>query len=398
MNLIVIPFHDWRKYIRFGARTRDLHFIEHFSTNNKIQKVLVINRPITLAEVILRRTPWRTPGTVIYRTSNLNLVQVSEKIYVLDYLSGQIIQNIFFGRRWYFSSYGSDAFVNGVLKACTILNIHDVNVVSFSLYAFLLSRAIRRMQPASRIMFDAWDNLLRFPSFGKLKKDFEKAYQTYQKSCDGWTTNSEKNRDFFQEKLGVRDCFVIRNGVDPHRFQKEYEIPYDMKDIKRPIVGFGGKISHLLNEDLLNYLIAENPDLHFVLIGEILDSNKLKKIIARRNFHYLGDKHYDDYPAYIKNFDVCILPYHIDEREHGGDAIKLYEYISANKPIVATKGNGAEKLLHWVNIAESSEMFSKLIQECVKTSGNVIDIPEEFTWSYKANQIINILKEFKTEE
>ena len=165
-----------------------------------------------------------------------------------------------------------------------------------------------------------------------------------------------------------------------------------MKNIKQPIIGFGGKISHLLDEDLVNYLTAENPDLHFVMIGEILDSNKFKKIISRRNFHYLGDKHYDDYPAYIKNFDVCILPYHINEREHGGDSIKLYEYISANKPIVATNGNGAEKLLCWVNIASDYKGFSELIRKCIREQKSQDVLTGEFTWRYKADQIIDLLE------
>ncbi len=392
MNLITIPFHDWRKYTRFGARTRDLHFIEHFGKNKRVQKVLVINRPITWAEAVLRRTSWRTPGTAIYRTSNLNLAQVSEKIYVLDYLSNQIMQNILLGRRWYFSSYGIGNFMRGVFKACDVLDMPEYHVMSLSIYAYLLCEEIRGKAPDSRLVFDAWDNWTRFPAFSKYILDIHKAYRTYQTVCQAWITNSDKNKEYFQGNFHVAQSIVIRNGVDPELFQKEYKIPHDMKNIKQPIIGFGGKISHLLDEDLVNYLTAENPDLHFVMIGEILDSNKFKKIISRRNFHYLGDKHYDDYPAYIKNFDVCILPYHINEREHGGDSIKLYEYISANKPIVATNGNGAEKLLCWVNIASDYKGFSELIRKCIREQKSQDVLTGEFTWRYKADQIIDLLE------
>ena len=30
MNLVVVPFHDWRKILLEGSRTRDSHFIEEF--------------------------------------------------------------------------------------------------------------------------------------------------------------------------------------------------------------------------------------------------------------------------------------------------------------------------------------------------------------------------------
>lgn len=391
MNLIIIPFNDWRKRIRFGASTRDLHIIEQLAKNEEVGKIIIVNRPITWAEVVLKKTPWKTPGVAIYETNNLRLSQVNEKIYVFDYLSYQLVHQIILGRRWYFDSYGSENYVKSIFKACEILDVQKLNVISFSLYAFLLCESIRRLAPNSRIMFDGWDNFLRFPSFSKHKKDFERGYKTYQKNCDSWITNSDNNKEFYQENFAVKKCYVIRNGVDPDRFQREYTIPCDMKNIQRPIVGFGGKISHLLDVDLLNYLIESNPSYSFVIIGQVLDKDRFNKIVNRPNYHYLGNKHYDEYPAYITNFDVCILPYHIKERAHRGDSIKLYEYLAAKKPVVATNDNGAELLTYCVNIADSREKFSELIQKCVQGSNDIIDIPEEFTWKYKAQQFVEQL-------
>ena len=55
MNLAVIPYHDWRKILIEGSRTRDAHFINHFQKSEEIEKLIIINRPITIPELILKK-------------------------------------------------------------------------------------------------------------------------------------------------------------------------------------------------------------------------------------------------------------------------------------------------------------------------------------------------------
>jgi hypothetical protein len=55
MDLIIIPFHDWRKSEKEGFRTRDVHFIKALTKEKSINKILVINRPITRLELLYKR-------------------------------------------------------------------------------------------------------------------------------------------------------------------------------------------------------------------------------------------------------------------------------------------------------------------------------------------------------
>lgn len=52
VNVVIVPFHDYKKWNEEGFRTRDAHVCEHFSENSEIEKILVINRPTSLAEVL----------------------------------------------------------------------------------------------------------------------------------------------------------------------------------------------------------------------------------------------------------------------------------------------------------------------------------------------------------
>ena len=99
MQIVTIPFHDWRKCLREGFRTRDGHFMEHLIRHPKVEKVLIINRPVTHAEMLVKRFDWKTPGNIIWHKSNVRLVQVVEKAFVLDFLSLNSFQILFLGRR-----------------------------------------------------------------------------------------------------------------------------------------------------------------------------------------------------------------------------------------------------------------------------------------------------------
>ena len=62
MNLIIIPFHDWRKSQNEGFRTRDVHFIKALSENKSVENILVVNRPSTWLELLYKRSDKNVKG------------------------------------------------------------------------------------------------------------------------------------------------------------------------------------------------------------------------------------------------------------------------------------------------------------------------------------------------
>ena len=84
MDIVMIPFHDCKKWLREGFRTRDAHLAEHFCQDPRVGKILVINRPTSLAEVLLKRTSWNT-STIsdvvkpIYRKKRYERTQFKQK-------------------------------------------------------------------------------------------------------------------------------------------------------------------------------------------------------------------------------------------------------------------------------------------------------------------------------
>lgn len=55
MNIIIQPFHDYKKWLAEGFRTRDSHIYESLKEDSRIEKILIINRPVSKAEVMLKK-------------------------------------------------------------------------------------------------------------------------------------------------------------------------------------------------------------------------------------------------------------------------------------------------------------------------------------------------------
>ena len=75
--------------------------------------------------------------------------------------------------------------------------------------------------------------------------------------------------------------------------------------------------------------------MQLVLLGPVvkIDAADLPR---RPNLHYLGQKPYRDLPAYVKGFDVCLMPFALNEATRFISPTKTLEYMAAHKPIVST--------------------------------------------------------------
>jgi glycosyltransferase involved in cell wall biosynthesis len=54
------------------------------------------------------------------------------------------------------------------------------------------------------------------------------------------------------------------------------------------------------------------------------------------NIHWLGQRQYEELPRYVKAFDVCLMPFALNEATEYINPTKTLEYMAAGKPIVST--------------------------------------------------------------
>lgn len=391
MNVACIPYHDWRKITMEGARTRDSHIMNHLMDRSDIENLIIVNRPISFLELYVKKKNQPIEGKMIYKYKNVKLYELKTNVYLIDCISNDLIGPLYKKKRWFFDAFASLNFKDAYDRCVKFLKLNVDVVFSQNIFA---AGFIKHYKSS---VFDAWDNFILFPENEYIRSDLKDAYLTYADKSAVWITNSLKNMDYYRKHYSPQNCALIKNGVDIESFRKQYQKPDDLLSIRSPIIGFGGKITHLFNVDYFNYAVKQHPDKSFVIVGQILDKEVFNNISKASNVFYLGDKHYSVYKSYVTNFDIGIIPYVSDHLEHGADSIKMYEYLAAGLSVVGTPGAGMADMSSYIHIAESKEEFSEYINTAL-TSVGAVELPDEYTWRYKTGEIVKMFGKLTEEK
>jgi hypothetical protein len=126
------------------------------------------------------------------------------------------------------------------------------------------------------------------------------------------------SRGLFEEKRPLNErTRYVPNVANADHFAKALEdgrkTPADLAAIPRPVIGYAGNIaSYKVDLPLLEKVATARPDWSFVLVGPVGwgDPNtNVKPLQALANVHFLDRKTYDELPAYVRGFDVCLIPF-----------------------------------------------------------------------------------------
>ena len=394
MNLVMAPFHDWKKCEREGFRTRDAHLMQEFDRHPAVKRMLVIDRPISLAEMVLMRRNRRPrKGAVVFQKGRLSVTQVTEKTFVLDLLIPEVIRPLRMRRGWTPYILGKRDVADRVRMAIRWLELDSCCLfVSAPIHVPL----VKQLSPVPFVL-DAQDNLLKHALY-RNTPNLREYYSYCLENAAAVTTNSAENRDWFSATR--KDALWIPNGVDTERFNTNdsYTRPSDMNGLSGPIVGYAGKMQEMMDVEGTLKTLRAFPDVNFVFIGKRLNPRWVAPLWKEPNAHYLGDKKYNDLPSYLAAFDICIIPYS-QERQHGVDPIKFYEYLAMGKPVVTTNIGGVSKFSNYpqVRITETASKFSEPLSEfldCLNEKKPILTkpIPDECEWRTKADAILRIME------
>ncbi|HYD47874.1 MAG TPA: glycosyltransferase [Terriglobales bacterium] len=153
-------------------------------------------------------------------------------------------------------------------------------------------------------------------------------------------------------------CFP--SSVDSAHFaqaRQPQQDPPDQAELRRPRLGFFGVLDERIDIELIGALSAARPDWEIVLIGPVvkIDSSALPQA---PNLHHLGARNYESLPGYLAGWDVCLLPFALNESTRFISPTKTLEYMAADKPIVSTPVADVRSLYgEVVDICDTPEAF-----------------------------------------
>jgi glycosyltransferase involved in cell wall biosynthesis len=195
----------------------------------------------------------------------------------------------------------------------------------------------------------------------------------------------------------------VGNVADVAHFSKANDIttkiPDDIASLPNPVIGFFGAISSFkIDYNLIKVTANKYPEGSVVLIGPIREAAKsqFKKLPRQKNIYYLGTKNYFSLPAYLKGFDICIIPYVKSEYTEHVFPLKFFEYLSSGKPLVATKLPSLDDFRHLYYSAKNESEWIEKIQTAIYENDTKLQeqrkkISAENSWERRVEQIENCL-------
>ena len=213
-------------------------------------------------------------------------------------------------------------------------------------------------------------------------------------------------------KRGTEKLVFSCNGVDYEHFNKiDKNFAFDKSYLnilnsKKPIIGYYGALASWFDYELIKYLALKRPEYNIVLLGIKYDDSFDKASLNNfSNIYFLGSKDYSILPNYANKFDVCTIPFLINNITQATSPLKLFEYMALGKPIVTTAMKECKKYKS-VFISNSKDEFVKLVDNAIKISQNRNNNKDYFnllnkealenTWEAKALAIIDLLKKYET--
>ena len=137
---------------------------------------------------------------------------------------------------------------------------------------------------------------------------------------------------------------VIPNGVDPGRFSTLTGRRAVGSDVDTYTVGFVGTfkpwhgVGHLI--DAFNQIYHKDERCRLLMVGDGPERTHLEKALdlagTRQAAHFAGSVAPGQVPDWISRMDVAVAPYP-DHDNFYFSPLKIYEYMAAGKPVVASR-------------------------------------------------------------
>ena len=174
-------------------------------------------------------------------------------------------------------------------------------------------------------------------------------------------------RQLFESKSRYhRNVHFFGCGVDADHFARarhaDTAVAPELRDLPRPVLGYFGVVDERLDYDLIDRLAGRFSTGSVVFVGPVVKVDP-RELPARGNVHWLGQRAYAQLPEYVKGFDVCLMPFALNEATEFINPTKTLEYMAAGKPIVSTAvPDVVRNFAPVVSVAGSTDEFVEAAQ------------------------------------
>jgi glycosyltransferase involved in cell wall biosynthesis len=389
-DIIVISLQAWD--IDIGSNVRDI--AKEFARYNR---VLFINSPLDRLTILRHRNnPKVQKRLAVVHGRDADLVRERENLWVLN---PRMIAESVSRMPWNF----------------LFDRINRVNNIRF---AGQIRTAVERLQFRDVIIFND-GNMFRGFYLKELISPVLYIYYSrdYYVAMDFWKTQGTRIEPALMSKSDLvlansaylanramkynSRTYNVGQGCDVTLYNPErnIRIPEDIAVIPRPVIGYTGALLALrLDPGIISYIACWNPRWSVVLIGpedEVFRNSDLHRL---KNVFFLGYKHPDQLPAYIKCFDVAMNPQADNEITRVNYPRKVDEYLAMGKPVVATRNETMTIFSKYAYLASNYREYVENIEKALLENSpdrelERMEFAQGHSWEKNVEAICQIIEE-----
>ncbi|MDL4838954.1 glycosyltransferase [Aquibacillus rhizosphaerae] len=405
-NVLFFPWRDWDSMQKEGFRTREANLLIAMMKNPEINKVLCINRskkPFYIQKLIEFKNGGEFEKgkqfknevdnvfqpSVNYSSGFSNLIQVDEKLYVLNI--NYHIPNPK-GNKLETYNFFKNLLYKEVNKAISAIGFTHYLTWCFDLTRIDIANKLKQ----EKLIFDSIDNLLEHDQNRKDYKHLSEMYKVAEENADVvFTVSREIKETLFSKHINTH---YIPNAINLDLYKsKTWSRPTDLPNGK-PIVGYIGLMQERIDLEIIGDTIKKNNGINYVFIGPILSKKYFRDLRRYSNVYLLGAKHHSLIPSYLNYFDICIIPHKVNKFTESMNPLKLYEYLAAGKEVVTTPVPPSEDYKDVIHIAHDENQFSQIINGIVNKPYNefsrkeIIESVNAQDWNSRLNNMLKIIQ------
>jgi UDP-galactopyranose mutase len=221
------------------------------------------------------------------------------------------------------------------------------------LYTPMAVRLARALGPAS-LIYDCMDER---SGFRDVPKEWSEREAELLQHADEVFTG---DLSLYRAKQALHpSVHWLPNSVDTHHFARTKSVldAPDQASLPRPRLGFYGVIDERVDFGIIDTLARRRSLWQIVMVGPVLKIDPAA-LPQHPNLHYLGQRDYEDLPGYLAGWDICLMPYVLDEATSFIGLTKALQYMAAERPIVTTPiADVAEPYGEIVHVGGGPERF-----------------------------------------
>jgi GT2 family glycosyltransferase/glycosyltransferase involved in cell wall biosynthesis len=192
------------------------------------------------------------------------------------------------------------------------------------------------------VVYDCMDEWTNFPGFGA---DVLALEENLVRRSDLTVVSADRLLEKWRDT--APRLTLAKNGIDAEHYRRFYAPNDLLAGARRPVIGYYGALASWVDAPLLEKIAEAHPDATLVLAGGHFDVD-LSGISKRPNVRLLGQRPYEEMPKLLYDFDVCMIPFLVNDITEATNPVKFYEYLYGGKPVVAP---ALTELLPYANLS-----------------------------------------------